>query len=156
MSNSAWRYFSVKLIYQIVVFGNPIAERVDEYYTDDHTFFEESIVLVRAQSFDHAYTLAENRAHQVEHIAVNPYGQTIETKLVDAIDCFEIGESIGTGVEVYSAITPQRKCVTQSGYLKRQYGYNLDDYTENTRRKEAFARLQTVISYEEFSQWRKT
>lgn len=54
MSRSVWQYYGVRIIYQAVITGNPLPEPIDEDYTDTHSFFEESIMLVHAQSFDHA------------------------------------------------------------------------------------------------------
>jgi hypothetical protein len=155
MSKSAWQYYGVKLVYQMSITGKPIPARVDTYFSDTHTFFEESIVLVYAQSFEHAYTISERKARKNEEVHLNPYGQTVERKLVDAIDCYLVGDEIGNGVEVYSFITPVKKETESNEYLMRTYEYNLDDYDWNTKRGKEKKRLQTVLTYEEFSKWRE-
>lgn len=154
MGKSAWQYYGVKLIYQAVISGEPIAERIDEYYTDTHTCFEESIVLVHAQSFDHAYSIAERKARENERTHTNPYGQTVEWKLVDAVDCYWIDDKITNGIELYSSLTPIEKGITPSEYLMRKYEYNLNDYDWNDEQRERRIHLQQVLTYEEFSQWR--
>lgn len=155
MAKSAWQYYAVKLIYQAVIIGEPIPERIDECYSNTHTFFEESIVLVHAQSFEHAYSIAERKARANERTHTNPYGQTVMWKLIDAIDCYWIDDKISNGIELYSSFTPKEKGITPSEYLMRQYGYNMDDYDWNDQQKEKQIRLQTVLTYEEFSKWRK-
>ena len=154
-NKSSWNYYGVKLIYQLSVTGEPIAERIDEDYSDTHTFFEESVILVRAQSFDHAYKLAERKAHEIEETHINPYGQAVECKLVDAIDCYLIDDKITNGIELYSSITPVKKEMTPAKYLMWKYEYNLEDYEWNHEQRERHIVLQKVLLYEEFSKWRK-
>jgi hypothetical protein len=66
MSNdkrSSWDWYGVKIIKQIIVEGEPDEKLIDEFYDDDgKQHFEETLMLVRAQSFDHAYKIAENKA----------------------------------------------------------------------------------------------
>ena len=155
MSKSAWQYYGVKLVYQMSITGKPIPARIDTYFSDTHTFFEESIVLVYAQSFEHAYTIAECKARKNEEVYLNRYGQTVECKLVDAIDCYLVGDEIGSGVEVYSSIASIKKETESNEYLMRAYKYKLDDYDWNAKREEEQKRLQTVLRYEEFSKWRE-
>lgn len=154
MRRSSWHYYGVKLIFQAIVTGDPIPERIDEYYSDTHTFFEESVVLVRAQSFDHAYTIAERKADDGERTHINPYGQTVEWRLLDAINCYLIDDKITNGIELYSSLSPIKKEVTPSEYLMQKYEYNLEDYDWNTAHRKKRIRLQTVLTYEQFSKWR--
>lgn len=142
---SSWSYYGVKLIYQMSVTGNPIPEYIDEDYSDTHTFFEESIILVRAQSFDHAYKVAEREAKEVEETKTNLYGQVVEKKLIDAIDCFLIGDELANRIEIYSSITPAKKEITPGEYLMRKYEYNLEDYDWNTEQIENKIVLQKVL-----------
>ena len=59
---SSWNYFGVRIIKQIIVEGDPDPPRLDEYYEDDgKQMFEENLMLVHAQSADHAYKIAEKR-----------------------------------------------------------------------------------------------
>jgi len=155
MGKSSWNYYVVKLIYQAIITGDPIPERIDENYNDTHTFFEESVMLVRAQSFDHAFTIAERKAQDNERTHINPYGQTVEWKLVDAINCYLIDDKITNGIELYSSLTPRKKEVTPSEYIMQKYEYNLDNYDWNSERRKERIRLQTVLTFEEFSKWRK-
>lgn len=156
MRKSTWQYYSVKLIYQAIIVGDPLLERVDGDYSDTHTFFEESIVLIHAQSFDHAYTLAEK--HAVHHVRKyrNQYGQTVEWKLVDAINCFLIDDELENGIELYSSITPVEKETMSDQYLMQKYQYNLNDYDWNDMHRQRRIHLQRVLTYEEFSKWRSS
>lgn len=154
MKRSAWQYYGVKLIYQAMIVGDPILERVDEEYSNTHTFFEESVVLVHAQSFDHAYMIAEQKSKDHVEPYRNRYGQTVKYQLVDAIDCFLIGDKIANGMELYSSITPVEKEIASDEYLMQKYQYNLEDYDYNDRYYQDCVRLQKVLTSEEFSKWR--
>lgn len=152
---SSWNYYSIKLIYQMTVTSSPIPERIDEDYSDTHTFFEESIILVRAQSFDHAFKIAEQKAREINGAHINPYEQTVETRLIEAIDCYLIGDEITGGVEVYSSCTPVHKEMTANEYLMRKYDYSLENCEWNKQQREKYINLQKVIRFEDFSKWRK-
>jgi len=148
MQKSSWQYYGVKLIYQAVITGQPIPEHINENYSDTHTFFEESIMLVRAQSFDHAYTIAERKARDNKRTHTNPYGQIVEWKLVDAINCYWIDDKISNGIELFSETSPANKEITPYEYLMQKYRYNLDDYEWNHEQGEQHIRLQWVLRYE--------
>ena len=148
MRRSSWNYYGIKLIYQAVITGPPIPERIDENFSDGHTIFEESVMLIRAQSFDHAYAVAERKARENEATYKNPYGQTVEWKLIDAIDCFLIGDEISSGTELYSSMSSEKKEVTPSGYLMQKYQYNLDDYEWNHKQREKDRKIQYIIRHE--------
>jgi len=152
---SSWNYYGVKLVYQLIVTSEPIRERVDEKYNDTHTFFEESIILVRAQSSNHAYKIAEQKVSRHQEPYINPYGQKVECKLIEAIDCFLIDDPIKNGTELYSVITPVIKEMTPAEYLMRRYEYSLGNYEWNQERREEIIDLMTILRYEDFSMWRK-
>jgi len=54
---SNWKYYGVRIIKQIIVEGEPDPTLIDDKFDDDidEQHFEESIMLVRAQSFEQAY-----------------------------------------------------------------------------------------------------
>ncbi|MCL9638399.1 DUF4288 domain-containing protein [Bacillus zanthoxyli] len=52
-------WYGVKVLYKNLVIGEPNVERLDENY-EDHQIFEESILLIKARSFEQAYEIAEN------------------------------------------------------------------------------------------------
>lgn len=117
MGKSAWQYYGVKLIFQATITGEPIPERIDENYSDTHTFYEESIQLVHAQSFDHAYSIAERMGLEYRDEYVNVYGQTVKWALVEAVNCYLVGDKISNGEEVFSSISPQKRELTPSKYM---------------------------------------
>jgi len=150
MPKSSWNYYGVKLIYQAVITGRPVTERLDENYTGTHTFFEESIMLVRAQSFEHAYDIAMRKAHGYSGNTgthENPYGQAVEWKLIDAIDCYLIGGELTSGTELYSLYSHVGKEVAPSEYIMQKYKYNLDDPGWNDEQKQKRIRLQHVLRH---------
>lgn len=155
MGKSAWEYYGVKLIFQATITGDPIPERIDENYSDTHTFYEESIRLVHAQSFDHAYSIAERMGLAYKDEYINVYGQTVTWELVEAINCYRVGDKIANSEEVFSSISPRQKEITPSKYLMQQYDYHLEDDDWNDARKEEDLRLQTALHFEQFSKWRK-
>lgn len=69
---------------------------------DDGTFFEESIVMFDANSFDDAYEKADRyiRDNELTVAYRNIEGKTV-TRQVKAVDCFSVTEG-DDGVEVYS------------------------------------------------------
>ena len=54
------KWYSVKLLYRFSVTGEP--DNVDRYYSDDREIFEETVMLVKAETFEGAYAEAERIA----------------------------------------------------------------------------------------------
>ncbi len=101
--SSKWNWYGVKIIKQLIVTGEPDMKLIDESYIDDgKQDFEESLMLVKAQSFDHAYRIAEKKTLSDAHKYLNIYGQQVEWKFIEAVDCFEIMDELKSGAEVYS------------------------------------------------------
>jgi hypothetical protein len=99
--HSKWQWYSVKLIFESILSGGPEPDTADESYPDRYKMYEESLVLVKAQSFGHAYKIAEKKAKEAEAEYQNPYGESVHHKFVEAIDCFLIlEETLLTGVEL--------------------------------------------------------
>lgn len=101
---SSWNYYSVKIIKQIIVEGPPDLTLTNEPYEEiTDQSFEESIMLVRAQSFDHAYKIAIRKSTEYDEPYYNIFGQKVTWKYIDAVDCYLIMEDeVGSGTEVYS------------------------------------------------------
>ena len=73
-------------------------------------FYEESVVLLKADSFDEAYEKAEAYAKDVcgcEYI--NLRGDTVRTELIEVVDCFEAFAEDNGVQEVYSRTMKNRK-----------------------------------------------
>jgi hypothetical protein len=117
-----WEWYSVKLIFENIISGEPEPNTINKDYTNIYKTYEESIIIVKAQSFDHAYKIAEKRALQNEIEYTNPYGQLVKCKFVEAIDCYLIGdEAICTGVEVYWRLLRVDKNIDKEEFLDKYY-----------------------------------
>ncbi len=94
--------YAVKLLYKDIVTGMPVESKIDEFYNEITEFFEEQILLVKANSFDEAYEKAENESKAYEDFYTNKYGQMVEHKFFDFVDCFHLFDEITDVTEVYS------------------------------------------------------
>ena len=81
-------------------------------------FYEESIVLLKAESFDAAYEKAEAHALGLcgdEYI--NVYGEPVKTELVDIVDCFQAFDEDNGVQEVYSRILKNRTPMNEEEFI---------------------------------------
>lgn len=108
-------WYSVKLLYKFIISGD--ADDVDEYFCDDKEIFEETVMLVQADSFDGAYAEAEKRAKENNDTFTNKYHQNVEYKFVESLDCYCIGENIQSGAEVFSNIKDAPKGTSADNYI---------------------------------------
>lgn len=123
-----YQWYAVKLIFESIISGKPDPKTIDENYTNSYKNFEESIVIVKAQSFEQAYSIAEKKASQKELEYTNPYGELVNIKFVQAIHCFSIGEeTLGTGVEVYWRPLRVSKDTSTEDFLDRHYPETIED-----------------------------
>jgi len=105
MKSSNWNYYSVKIIKQIMVLGKPDPDLIDEFYGDDgKQHFEESLMLVHAQSPEHAYKIAQKIAIKDEKPYPNKYGEQVIWKFIKAVDCYMILDKLTSGTELYSCL----------------------------------------------------
>ena len=103
-NKSNWNYYGVKIIKQIIVSGEADLDLVDEnFLCDQKQHFEESLMLVRAQSTEHAYKIAEKKS-KIEVPYQNIYGQQVVWKFIKAVDCFLILDELISGSEMYSCL----------------------------------------------------
>lgn len=103
MNKENIKWFTVKIINVIDVIGSAIPELVDKHFLENYRAYEESILLVKADSFEQAYEIAEKLAKQDQTEYINIYGQRVEKRYYEAIDCYSVGEErIKSGLEVYS------------------------------------------------------
>lgn len=123
-----WKWFSVKLIFEIIISGEPEPDTLDRNYTNDYKNFEESIIIVKAQSFEHAYRIAEKKASQMELEYTNPYGELINIRFVQVIDCFSISEeTLSTGTEVYWRQLRASKDTDKEDFFNKYYPETVED-----------------------------
>lgn len=119
--NSTLEWYAVKLIYEFIITGDPNPENIDEEYSTDTTY-EESIMLVKAISFDHAYSIAEMKAKESEYDYINTYGEKVNYKFAEAIDCFHLfDEELETGTELYSRFMNVSKDITRDEFIDQYY-----------------------------------
>jgi hypothetical protein len=118
---SSWEWYAVKLLYECIITESPNPETIDENYTNTHKTYEESIILVKAQSFEHAYTIAKKKAKEEEIDYLNPYEEKVEWKFVEAIDCFILIDELQTGTELYSRFLRVPKDVSTEEFISHYY-----------------------------------
>ncbi|MCL2677428.1 MAG: DUF4288 domain-containing protein [Clostridiales bacterium] len=105
---SSWKWYAVNLLFESTISGEPNKELIDENFSNEFKLYEERIVVVHAQSPDHAYKLAEIDVKISEMVYKNPYDQTVHKKLAASINCQELFDSeIKTGTEIYSRLFPE-------------------------------------------------
>lgn len=113
------KWFGVRIVYQYTLSGEPDPATIDAFYQADYAAYEESIILVRAASFEGAYTAAERIGRQNESTYLNHYNQTVTQSYYDAIDCFWLPDSrIKSGSEVYSNIVSTTRSITAAAFIK--------------------------------------
>ncbi len=119
---STWKWFAVKLLYEGVISGEPSPETIDQNYSRDFKNFEESIILVKAQSFDQAYSIAEKKAKEAEIDYQNPYDESVHWQLIKALDAFWLfDDELVSGTELYSRIIRVAKSVDNDEVIKNLY-----------------------------------
>lgn len=119
---NTWEWYSVKLIFENIISGEPEPDNIDENYTNRYKTYEESIMLVKAQSFDQAYKIAENRAKKYENEYTNPYGELVKHKFLESIHCFLIlDESLTTETELYWRTLRVDKNMEKEDFLDSYY-----------------------------------
>ena len=126
---SNWKYYGVRIIKQIIVEGEPDPTLIDDKFYDDidEQHFEESIMLVRAQSFEQAYKIAEKKTTKYEEPYQNMYGQKVEWKYIQSVDCYSIGDDLESGTEVYSCFHTTGKNVTANEFIEKWFDSSISD-----------------------------
>ena len=85
---------------------------------DNRKFYEESIYLVDADSFDDAYKKAEEHRKDFDIEYTNPKGQKVKTEKIDFIDCFLAFNEEDGVQEVYSTIFKNKSSLSQEEFYK--------------------------------------
>lgn len=81
-------------------------------------FYEESIVLLKAESFDAAYEKAEAHALGIcSDEYINVYGEPVKTELVDIVDCFQAFDEEDGVQEVYSRTMTNRTDMEEEEWI---------------------------------------
>ncbi len=97
--------YSIKILFKYTI--NEIKE-----------FFEESIIMLKATSFDDAYNKAEEYVQETIPMEwTNQYGQHVLVSVVAYVDCFQIVEDEEV-TEVYSSFRINKSKLGQQEYIK--------------------------------------
>ena len=115
-------FYGVKLLYRYEVCGE--------------VFYEESILKVKANSFDDALAKAARYADDAiitDHI--NPNGFSVKESVCDIMDCYLIDESENDSdvQEVYSGIMKKRLDVTDEEFTEQVFDQCSDEELVNIR-----------------------
>lgn len=125
MSDQYSNWYGVKLLYLFQVTGEPVKELLDNDYIDNYTAFEESVVIVNADSFDDAYAKAEMLAKGNEDSYQNLYEQQVDRRFYDFVDCYlidaESNTSLVDGIEVYSNIVQGVNGLTPQEFMEKHF-----------------------------------
>ena len=85
---------------------------------DDRKFYEESIYLVDAESFDDAYKKAEEYANEYDLKHTNPKGQKVKTEKIDFLDCFLAFDEEEGVQEIYSTTFKNESSLSEQEFYK--------------------------------------
>lgn len=98
-------YYSVKMLIRHAVESGEV-------------FFEESIIMLEADSFDDAYVKAEKYAkdNEIDISYENMYGKHVESKVVSFTDCFSICDDEDV-IEVYSSMIKCRNDLPEDSVI---------------------------------------
>ncbi|PEJ60139.1 S-ribosylhomocysteinase [Bacillus sp. AFS002410] len=116
-----WEWFAVKVIYECKISGNPSPEKIN-YEIDDLNTFEETILLIKAPSEEQAYLIGEKEALKNETDYLNQFGETVEWKFIEILDCFELfDKKLQTGTELYSRFIRVPKDLSKDDLIFQYY-----------------------------------
>ncbi|WP_169907772.1 DUF4288 domain-containing protein [Priestia abyssalis] len=117
-----WEWYAVKLLHECNISGTPSPETIDKNYSNTHKTYEESIILVKAPSFDQAYVTAEKEAKEAEVDYLNPYDEMVEWKFVESLDCFKLlDEKLQSSTELYSRYLRVPKDISKEKVISHYY-----------------------------------
>ena len=85
---------------------------------DNRKFYEESIYLVDAESFDAAYKKAEEYTKEIDLEYTNPKGQKVQTEKIDFIDCFLAFDEEDGLQEIYSSTFNNKSSLSEEDFYK--------------------------------------
>lgn len=130
-----WKWFGVKTLYRTIADGRP--QGTDCWYDPDFSLVEERIVLFRARSSEEAMKRAEHDAVMyADRVQTrNPYGQSIITRYLGVMDCFELFDDLdGSGTEVFSRTEVVSRKTSDSQVARSILGAAESKTTEARRR----------------------
>ncbi|SCN09141.1 Uncharacterized protein BCINRASA_05293 [Bacillus wiedmannii] len=115
--------YAVKLLFESVHSGEPDPTRIDEHYEESHnTLFEESIILVKANSIEEAHELGEKIAILSEESYDNMYDEQVTWTFRKVLHVFELDDtSFETGKELYARFLHVKKNEKVDTVVKAYY-----------------------------------
>ncbi|MCP1165797.1 MULTISPECIES: DUF4288 domain-containing protein [Bacillus] len=115
--------YAVKLLFESVHSGEPDPTKIDEHYEENqNTLFEESIILVTANSLEEAYELGEKIAMQSEEPYDNVYGEQVTWTFRKVLHVFELDDTpFETGKELYGRFLHVKKNETVDTVVQKYY-----------------------------------
>ena len=85
---------------------------------DNRKFYEESIYLVDAETFDDAYEKAEEYTREFELEYTNPKGQKVKTEKIDFVDCFLTFDEEDGVQEIYSSTLKNKSSLSEEEFYE--------------------------------------
>ncbi|CAM3951152.1 DUF4288 domain-containing protein [Bacillus wiedmannii] len=115
--------YAVKLLFESVHSGEPDPTKVDEHYEENHdTLFEESIILVKANSIEEAHELGEKIAILSEESYDNMYDEQVTCTFRKVLHVFELDDTpFETGKELYARFLHVKKTEKVNTVVKAYY-----------------------------------
>ncbi|EOQ08911.1 hypothetical protein KQ3_04019 [Bacillus cereus B5-2] len=115
--------YAVKLLFESVHSGEPDPTKIDEHYEENpDTLFEESIILVKANSIEEAHELGEKIAIHSEESYDNMYGEQVTWTFRKILHVFELDDTpFETGKELYARFLHVKKNKTVDTVVKAYY-----------------------------------
>ena len=91
---------------------------VCRYAVGEDVFYEERVLRVRADSFDDAIEKASRYAEtSLENGRVNMYGQSVEERVCESMNCYLIDENEAGIEETYSSIMKNQTKMPEEAFL---------------------------------------
>lgn len=126
--SNEWEWYAVKVLYESIISGNPSPEKIDEDYYDKFKMYEESIVLLKARSLEHANSIAESNAIKSEHSYKNMYDEDVKWQFVEIIDCYNlIDDKVKSGTEIYSRFLKVPPGIPTNKIISHYYPETVED-----------------------------
>ncbi len=131
---SSWEWYAVVLLFESTILGEANKDKIDELYSNKFKLYEEQIIVVRAQSSDHAYKKAEAEAIKQEMEYRNLYDQLVQRKFVDSLNCQCLfDDEIRSGTEIYSRLFKVQIDEKMEKFIKAYFPETLPHEEKPTR-----------------------
>ncbi len=85
---------------------------------DTRKYYEETVYLVDAESFDEAYKKAEKYTKDFDMEHMNPKGQIVKTEKIDFLDCFLAFDEEDGVQEIYSTTLKNNSSLLEEDFYK--------------------------------------